>query len=149
MKNPRGGRRTVTLKRACGTVVGLAVFASAVSCRQSVRARAASSNVVLRVGVGQLSATNAGFGLRQLVRNLSVESLLRPGEDGRMQPFLAERWTVGYDGRSVMLKLRPSVKFHDGTALDPVAVAKILPQTLSNFMGPVFNAFDYAKALDG
>lgn len=92
----------------------------------------------LREGAAQLSATSPINGLRQLSLNLSVESLARTGPDGRMQPWLAESWTIGHDGRSLVIKLRPNVKFHDGTALDAAAVAALLPESLRSSQGPAF-----------
>jgi len=54
-----------------------------------------------------------------------------------MQPWLAEGWTIGKGGRSLLVKLRPNVTFHDGSPLDADALSKILPESLKNFMGSV------------
>jgi peptide/nickel transport system substrate-binding protein len=103
-----------------------------------------SSSTVLRVGVAQLSLANPTQGLRQVSQILAVESLARPGEDGRMQPLLAEAWTRSGDGRPLTVKLRPHVRFHDGSPLD----AKILSESLRSFMGNVFSDIDYVRASD-
>jgi peptide/nickel transport system substrate-binding protein len=92
----------------------------------------------LRVGVARLSATSPINGLRQLTQNLSVESLVRAGEDGRLQPMLAEAWSSSRDGRSLIVKLRSNVQFHDGSPLDATTVAQLLPDSLRSFLGALF-----------
>jgi peptide/nickel transport system substrate-binding protein len=47
------------------------------------------------------------------------DTLIQPTADGAgLQPGLAESWTVGPDGKSVTLKIRPGLKFADGSALE-------------------------------
>jgi peptide/nickel transport system substrate-binding protein len=82
------------------------------------------------------------FGIRQLSQNLTFEGIARIGEDGRMQPFLAESWSVGADGRSVSVKFRANVKFHDGTPLDARTVASLLPEALRSLMGTLYSDID-------
>jgi ABC-type transport system substrate-binding protein len=48
-----------------------------------------------------------------LMQNL-YEGLVSYGEDNKIQPQLAESWTVEDDGRSYVFKLRPGIKFHNG-----------------------------------
>ena len=64
-----------------------------------------------------------------------------------MQPLLAEGWTTGRNGRSLLVKLRPKVAFHDGYPLDVDALAKILSDSLKNFMGPVFSDVEEIRAV--
>jgi peptide/nickel transport system substrate-binding protein len=77
---------------------------------------------------------------------LTQESLARAIDDGRVQPSLAESWTSQPNGRSLVVKLRPSITFHDGSALDAEAVAKILPDSLKGFMGPFFSDVEKISA---
>ena len=63
-----------------------------------------------------------------------------------MQPWLAESWESNREGRTLVVHLRPNVKFHDGSALDAAAVAGVLPGALRSFMGPVFADVDSVKA---
>jgi len=102
--------------------------------------------VVLRVGVAQLSLAIPSQGLRQLSGMISIESIARPGEDGRMQPLLAEGWTPIRGGRALTVKLRPHVKFHDGSMLDPATVADVLAGSMRSYMGPVFDDVEYVRA---
>jgi peptide/nickel transport system substrate-binding protein len=51
-----------------------------------------------------------------------VETLTSLGQDGKIQPWLAESWTVSPDGLIYTFKLRRGVVFHDGTPFDAKAV---------------------------
>jgi peptide/nickel transport system substrate-binding protein len=118
-----------------------AVCAAALVCAGSCRARDGvlpeASGSVLRIGLGQVSASPEA-GVRQLSQIISVEGLVRPAEDGRLQPSLAENWTLAPNGRSVTVRFRSGVTFHDGAPFNGEVVAKILPDALRSFMGPVF-----------
>jgi peptide/nickel transport system substrate-binding protein len=125
--------------------IRLALFAAASaatltiagSCGRHPRSALDGATSVLRIGFAVLS-TDPGRGVRQLGQNISVEGLVRLGDDARLQPQLAESWTRAPDGRSVSVRLRPGVTFHDGSPFDGPAVAKILPDALHSFMGPLF-----------
>jgi peptide/nickel transport system substrate-binding protein len=129
-------------------VVGISMQTVSSSCRDGgAQATKARSSIVLRVGVAQLSASNPMFGIRQLRQNLSVESLARIGEDGHMQPWLAESWHSDGSGRTLTVKLRPNVKFHDGSPLDAQTVATVLASGLRSQMGPVYSDIEHVTAL--
>ncbi|MEZ0165286.1 ABC transporter substrate-binding protein [Kineococcus sp. LSe6-4] len=64
--------------------------------------------------VGNNDALNIG---RQLVDSLTVQDL-----DGRIQPWLAQRWEVSPDATTFTFHLRPGVTFSDGTPVDAAAV---------------------------
>jgi len=51
----------------------------------------------------------------QQVYSHVLEPLLQLDPDGVPRPALAESWTVSADGRIWTFKLRPNVKFHDGS----------------------------------
>jgi peptide/nickel transport system substrate-binding protein len=136
-KHRRGGALTIGLI-ATAVLVG--------SCRRNPGpGSTAAPSAVLRVGVAQLSATDPGSGLRQLAQLLAVESLVRTGEDGRMQPWLAQSWARDATGRVLTLKLRPHVTFHDGSPADAATVSQLLPDVLRAFMGPIFSDVEYVK----
>lgn len=50
------------------------------------------------------------------------DSLVRINAKGEIVPWLAEKWAIADDGKSVTFNLRKDVKFHDGTAFDAEAV---------------------------
>ena len=128
---------------AVGMVVG--------SCHRATPAASEPSSTVLRVGVAQslLSATNPATGIRQLSQLLSVEGVVRVGEDGRFEPALADKWTVGSGGRSLLLTLRPGIKFHDGSPLDANTIAGLLPGGFRSFWGSLADEVDHVKAVGG
>jgi peptide/nickel transport system substrate-binding protein len=79
---------------------------------------------------------------------LSLESLARTGDDGRMQSWLAESWARGSDGRSLIVKLRHGVKFHDGSPLDAATVVALMQRQLRSTWGQLFDDdVEYMKAL--
>jgi peptide/nickel transport system substrate-binding protein len=61
-------------------------------------------------------------GAAQAIREVTYlniyEGLLRIDRDGKLQPLLAESWTVSPDNLVYTFKLRRGVKFHDGSDFD-------------------------------
>lgn len=55
---------------------------------------------------------------------LLYDGLTRFGPDGALEPALADRWSVDAAGLRYVFHLRPGVKFHDGSPLDPAAVRR-------------------------
>ena len=51
-----------------------------------------------------------------------LDSLVSMDDKGKIIPWLAESWTVSPDGKTYTFKLKPGVKFSDGTPLDAQAV---------------------------
>jgi len=70
------------------------------------------------------------------------------GQQAQVQPDIAESWNVSDDGLTVTVKLRPNVKFHDGTDVNADAVVFTFERMLNtkspNYFGPyAFPSFDY------
>lgn len=62
---------------------------------------------------------------RQMYESLVEEDLTKPSAQAAvppLRPALATSWTISPDGRTYTFKIRPNVKFHDGTPLDAAAV---------------------------
>jgi peptide/nickel transport system substrate-binding protein len=57
-----------------------------------------------------------------LVASAIYDSLLKTDASGTPQPFLAQSMDTPDQGRTWIMKLRPNVRFHDGTPLDADAV---------------------------
>jgi peptide/nickel transport system substrate-binding protein len=148
MAEQRGNSRPGGTRLAWRAIAVVALATLSWACRRSGgEASSASPPIALRVGISELSATNPIAGLRQFFPLLTQENLARTAEDGRMQPLVAEGWTTGKGGRSLLVKIRPKVTFHDGYPLDAEALAKILPDSLKNFMGPVFSDVEEISAV--
>ncbi|MFN8474367.1 MAG: ABC transporter substrate-binding protein [Anaerolineae bacterium] len=63
---------------------------------------------------------------------------------------LAESWTVSDDRLTYTFKLRPNIKFHDGTALDAAAVKASIERTrdINSFMKAYFGPIKDIKVVD-
>jgi len=62
-------------------------------------------------------------GAAERLSSLAFERLLRLDEDGRPQPWLAIAWQHDAQFKRWQFRLRPDVKFHDGSLLTPAAVS--------------------------
>ena len=79
----------------------------------------------------------AGPGYRVLLQ--LYEGLLEyRGNTTELAPALAQSWKVAPDGTSIELKLRPNVKFHDGSALDADTVKASIDRTKAVNRGGAF-----------
>lgn len=94
---------------------------------------------ILRIGFGLPSGDAGGRGVRQAARLLTVEGLIAFSRNGRPQPWLAERWTLSADGRTLTVHLKSGIRFHDGLALDAATVREALQAQLPTYMGPAFS----------
>jgi peptide/nickel transport system substrate-binding protein len=95
-----------------------------------------------------MATGNAQNGARQVVQNLSLEGLVKVGEDGRPTAWLAERWQFSADGRTLTIHLRPGVTFHDGSPVTASSIATSLQRVLPDMMGPAFDDIESIKARD-
>lgn len=64
----------------------------------------------------------AAAAVGEVVHYNVLEGLTRVEENGSVSPLLAESWQASPDGRAFSFRLRPDVRFHDGSALDAAAV---------------------------
>ncbi len=79
----------------------------------------------------------AGPGYRVLLQ--VYEGLLEyRGTTTELAPALAQSWTVAPDGTAIELKLRPNVKFHDGSLLDAETVKQSIERTRATNRGGAF-----------
>jgi len=138
----RGSRRRVFRD----TVALTALVAATVSCEKEPTRPERPAQTTLRVGVAQLLATSQVAGLVQLAQILTIEGLARVGEDGRMQPSLADSWTFDESSRMLRVKLRAGVTFTDGTPLDERNAVQALNNSVRELLGPLFDDVDQIVA---
>lgn len=60
----------------------------------------------------------AAAAIREITYDNIFQGLTRIDRDGKVQPNLADSWTISDDGTVYTFKLHPGVKFQDGTAFD-------------------------------
>ncbi len=116
-----------------------ACAAAWLSCRGSSSSLRQPSPTVLRVGVslGVAAVANPINGIRQLAQNITTEGLGRAAEDGRIEPQLADGWSLSDGGRALTIRLKPGVKFQDGSRADASTLAALLPSAIRNFAGSI------------
>lgn len=69
-----------------------------------------------------LDPHNSSFAPHARVIRSIFDSLVVLKPDGDVAPWLAASWDVSPDGTAYTFRLRPGVRFHDGTAFDAAAV---------------------------
>jgi len=76
---------------------------------------------------------------------LVFDPLIRYGDGGKLQPALAESWTVSKDGKALNFRLRKNVTFSDGTPFDAEAAV----WNLKRWMGkPDFSWIGVSDAME-
>jgi peptide/nickel transport system substrate-binding protein len=68
-------------------------------------------------------------GAYRVLRQTYEGLLAYQGDTTNLVPALAQSWQLAPDGSSIELKLRPSVKFHDGSTLDADTVKQSIDRT--------------------
>ena len=58
------------------------------------------------------------------------QSLVRFDDKGKLVPWLAESWAYADDDSALLFRLRPGIRFHDGTPFDAEAVAFNVRRTI-------------------
>lgn len=80
------------------------------------------------------------------------DTLIRFDDEMRFRPALAESWNVSGDGRTWTFKLRPGVRFHDGTACDATAVRenfeRVLDPEQNHKRRSLFSAIERVEEVD-
>ena len=110
----------------------------------------AAATTVLRIGLSEESGAldPHAFTGNFLLLDAIYEPLVTYTEGGRLEPGLAESWTVAKDGRQVTFDLRDGVRFTDGTPLDAAAVKWNLDRWVGNEKFTFFRASQVISAVD-
>jgi len=120
-------RQFFFLGTVCAIALILANCKSAPNSDQTTTTTSSANQQVLVYGSGgspvNLEPGNITDGNSLIVQQQIYERLLefKPGTTD-LQPSLATSWSVSADGKTWTFKLRPGVKFHDGTDFDAEAV---------------------------
>ena len=109
----------LAIYQSLALVLGLAT----ISCAKP--AQTPRETVTIRIGV-PTPASRPQLGLSNSIDNLTVESLLGIGWDGRPIEELVSEWDWLPGRRGFRLRLYPNIKFHDGTPLDAALARDIL-----------------------
>jgi peptide/nickel transport system substrate-binding protein len=106
----------------CWLAIGLAL-----SCSKTPVRHETDNSLVIGLGVGR---TAQAAGVDHIVDTLSSEPLVSVGWNGRPVPRLAVEWNSTNNGKTLTLRLRKGVVFHDGTRLTPDVVVSQLRRSL-------------------
>ena len=117
--------RWLTARRGGLRVVAVVGVLCAAGCTTQPPGLAASQTLRL----GAQNTTEAGGVLTSL---LVADPLFSIDWRGRPIPRLATEWFWKDDGRTLQIRLRPGVKFHDGTPVTSAVVASILRERAKN-----------------
>src|SRR5882724_12478170 len=101
----------------------------------SSMAGAALAQTNLRIGLGDdpdgLDPTTSRFYTTRIVFAALCDKLFDIDDKGGIAPQLALSSETSADGKTVTIKLRPGVKFHDGEAFDAAAAKYSLDRHLT------------------
>src|SRR5688572_18557610 len=102
---------------------------STVGCRRDQPV--STSQQVARIGFG-IGPSARAEGVNILAQILYAEPLLGQDWSGRLTRRLAQDWQWSADGKTVTLRLKKDVRFHDGTKLDAQTVVRFLKKQISS-----------------
>ncbi|MCP4349311.1 MAG: nickel ABC transporter, nickel/metallophore periplasmic binding protein [Desulfobacterales bacterium] len=117
--------KSVLLRNAFTIILALLIFTSVSSAEEKVLRYSWDKDV------GPLNP-HLYHQNQMFAQAMVYESLLRYGENGKIMPWLAERWKISPDGREYTFFLRKGVKFSDGSAFNAMAVKKNYDSVMLN-----------------
>jgi peptide/nickel transport system substrate-binding protein len=129
-----------------GTIMGLSLFAvtglSGCASGGSVTGDGASSagqprrGGILRTAIGDVSTNDkldpalAVSSTAAFLNTMLYSPLVRTGLDYKLQPSLAESWSINQNGAEWVFHIRPGVRFHDGAPLTAADAAWTIKRIL-------------------
>ncbi|HZP48388.1 MAG TPA: ABC transporter substrate-binding protein [Vicinamibacterales bacterium] len=127
-----------------------ATGAATLACGNGTSAANTPPARTLRVGVslGVNSLASQTNGVRQIAQNITAEGLGRVAEDGKLEPQLADNWSLRDNGRELLIRLKPAVKFQDASSADARAIASLLPAAIRNLAGSIADDIQSIEPID-
>jgi len=111
-------------------------------------------DLVVAVGAEPINldfTSTSGAAIPQLLLNNVYETLVKIGQDGELEPLLAESWTVS-DNRLVYdFQLRPDVTFSDGRPFNADDVVASFNRTQTDWLNAIaggMSIIDHTEAID-
>lgn len=119
MTRPADGRRRSLLQSALATAAIMAMGVPTVAQAQEAPQRGGTLTHAVEVEPNTLDCHASATSFTLLLVAPHYSTLLRfdPNDHQKIVGDLAQSWTVSDDGLSYTFKLRPNVRFHDGTTL--------------------------------
>jgi peptide/nickel transport system substrate-binding protein len=124
--------RTTRWGRALAIVLGMTGALSAVVCTRPAAPPAPREPVTLTIGVPQSRQLDPSHGAPAVAETLAFERLTRNDADGHTRPRLLEDWSVAADGLSWRLRVRPDVRFPDGSLMTSADVTSAFETAIAN-----------------
>jgi peptide/nickel transport system substrate-binding protein len=116
-----GPVRPRRLLRRCAAAVLLVVASAAAGCGPGASDGASTLTVATPSAPASLDPA-IGQPADETYNDFAYDPLIVQEADGSFSPGLAESWKYGPDNESFEIRLRPGVRFSDGTSLDAAAV---------------------------
>jgi len=130
----RARARAATSAWARGHAPRLAIIGllSAFACTTAPAPDAPSGPITLTIGLPQSRQLDPRRIAPAIADILSFERLTTSDDEGRTKPRLLESWSVAGDGLTWTLRVRPDVKFQDGTLLTAVDVKQTIDAAVNS-----------------
>jgi peptide/nickel transport system substrate-binding protein len=103
--------------------LGFALPAGASLAQEATPTAGGTLNIVYFPEPTQLVAINTSAGGPQFIGSKLFDGLVSYDHKLNPLPQIAESWTISPDGLEYVFKLRPGIKFHDGSDLTSADVA--------------------------
>jgi len=120
------GLQSPALARVFRAILVVSAAACFTECRASGGPSTTPTPLVLAIGTSIPRAGDAGAGVNEVVRSLTLEGPVAIGGTGRPIPREFDSWRWETQSRTLRLHVRPGVTFHDGTPLTSAIAAEIL-----------------------
>lgn len=113
-------------KRVLPIILGMVVLMSlAVGCSSNDKETKSAEKVLTICSANDIGTLNPHkYNSEFFAQNFVYENLINYGENGKIEPCLAEKWDISPNGKEYTFHLRKGVKFSDGSELTAEVVKK-------------------------